>query len=170
VSPTSPVFGPKGPTALTSSQRTPLCLCRALGLRLNQRCLAFTALRCCPPSTEREGLQQPLSFRSSITRPWHWLFTLRAAIADDDAKLASGGWPSFPGWDSNLPTEFFREVSAFWAFLSPELTCRYPLPPVLMFPIQNPKSKFQNGIKPCDLHQAFMASPKARNSRPHIGL
>src|SRR5208283_3236233 len=28
-----PAFGPKGPTALTSSQRTPLCLCRALGLR-----------------------------------------------------------------------------------------------------------------------------------------
>src|SRR3974390_3222315 len=28
-----PVFGPKGPTVLTSSQRTPVCLCHALGLR-----------------------------------------------------------------------------------------------------------------------------------------
>ena len=88
-------------------------------------CLAFTAFRCCPSTTEREGPRRPWSFRSSIARPQHWLFTLRAVIADDDAKLASGGWPSFPGWDSNLPTEFFREVSAFWAFPSPELTCRY---------------------------------------------
>jgi len=30
-------------------------------------------------------------FRGSITRLLHWLFTLRAALSDDDAKLASGG-------------------------------------------------------------------------------
>jgi len=77
------------------------------------RRLAFAALRCCPPSTERGGPRRPWSFRSSITRPQHWLFTLRAVIADDDAKLASGGWPLFPGWDSSLPTEFYQEVSAF---------------------------------------------------------
>ena len=76
------------------------------------RCLASTALRCCPPTTEREGPRRPWSFRSSITRPQHWLFTLRAAITGDDAKLASGVWPVFPGWDSSLPTEFWWEVSA----------------------------------------------------------
>ncbi len=81
-------------------------------------CLAFTAPRCCPPTSRRGGPRRQTSFRSSITRPQHWLFTLRAAIADDDAKLASGGWPVFPEWDSSLPTEFCREVSAF----------RFPLP------------------------------------------
>ncbi len=98
----SPKF-PENPSVPMPCSRTPA----------EPRCLAFAALRCCPPSTERGGPRRPWSFRSSITRPQYWLFTLRAAIADDDAKLASGGWPIFPGWDSTLPTEFSREVSAF---------------------------------------------------------
>ena len=93
-------------------------------------CLAFTAPRCCPPTTERGGPRRPWSFRSSITRPQHWLFTLRAAIADDDAKLASGDWPTFPGWDSSLPTEFCREVSAFRLPLPLGFSWRDLLPPV----------------------------------------
>ena len=36
-------------------------------------------------------------FRCSITRLRHWLFTLRAAISGDYAKLASGGGQPFPG-------------------------------------------------------------------------
>jgi hypothetical protein len=94
------------------------------------RCLAFAALRCCPPSAEGEGPRRPWSFRSSITRPQHWLFTLRAAITDDDAKLASGGWPLFPGWDSSSPTEFCREVSAFRLSLPLGFACRDLLSPV----------------------------------------
>ena len=34
-------------------------------------------------------------FRGSIARPLHSLSTLRAAIADDDARLASGWWLAF---------------------------------------------------------------------------
>ena len=51
-------------------------------------------------------------FRCSITRLRHWLFTLRAAISGDYAKLASGRWPTFSGWDW-VPTEFLRAVSTF---------------------------------------------------------
>jgi hypothetical protein len=98
----SPKF-PENPSVPMPCSRTPA----------EPRCLAFAALRCCPPTTEPGGPRRPGGFRCSITRPQHWLFTLRAAIADDDAKLASGGWPLFPGWDSSLPTEFCWEVSAF---------------------------------------------------------
>lgn len=37
-------------------------------------------------------------FRSSITRLLHLLSTLRAAIADDYARLASGRWLTVTGW------------------------------------------------------------------------
>ena len=69
------------------------------------RRLAFTALRYCSRRSNNESPSIWL-FRGSITRLQHWLFTLRAALSDDYAKLASGGWPTFPGWDSNVPTEF----------------------------------------------------------------
>ena len=94
------------------------------------RCLAFSALWCYPPSAEGEGPRRPWSFRSSITRPQHWLFTLRAAIAGDDAKLASGGWPVFRGWDSSSPTEFCREVSTSRLPLPLGFACRDRRPPV----------------------------------------
>jgi hypothetical protein len=38
-------------------------------------------------------------FRGSITRLLHLLSTLRAAITDDDARLASGGRLPLTGWD-----------------------------------------------------------------------
>ena len=86
------------------------------------RCLAFVALRYCPPTAERGGPRRPWSFRSSITRPQHWLFTLRAAITDDDAKLASGVWPIFPGGDSCYPLSSVGKFPPFsfpfpWASL-----------------------------------------------------
>ncbi len=58
-----PVLGPKGPTALPSSQRTPVCLCRALRLRPSLGRLAFTAPRCCPPGdqTRRASATSKLS-------------------------------------------------------------------------------------------------------------
>jgi hypothetical protein len=51
-------------------------------------------------------------FRGSMTRLLHSLSTLRAAITDDDARLASGGWLVLTGWEW-LPTGFQREVSSF---------------------------------------------------------
>ena len=59
------------------------------------RCLAFTALRYCPPLRRQRGPRRPDYFRGSITKPQHSLFTLRAVIADDYAKLASGGGQPF---------------------------------------------------------------------------
>ena len=47
------------------------------------------------------------AFRGSITRLLHSLSTLRAVIADDDARLASGGWLTLTGWGC-LPTGFQR--------------------------------------------------------------
>ena len=55
------------------------------------QCLAFTALRCCPPLRRQGGPQEHEDFRGSIAEPQHSLFTLRAAITGDYAKLASGG-------------------------------------------------------------------------------
>jgi hypothetical protein len=108
-----PVFGPQGTCGSPKFPENPIVPRPCSRTPAEPRCLAFTAPRCCPPATETGGPRRPGAFRSSITRPEHWLFTLRAAITDDDAKLASGGWPSFPGWDSSVPTEFYREVSAF---------------------------------------------------------
>ena len=74
--------------------------------------LAIAASWCCPPLPRNRWTSTLRSFRDSIARPSCSLCTLHAAITDDDAKLASGGWPTFPGWDSSVPTEFCREVSA----------------------------------------------------------
>ena len=102
-----PVFGPQGicgSPILPEDPHVPLPCSRTPA---EPRGLAFTALRCCPPTPVLRGPRRSREFWSSITRPEHWRFTLRAAITDDDAKLASGVWPIFPGWDSSLPTEFF---------------------------------------------------------------
>ncbi|MCX6929724.1 MAG: hypothetical protein NT154_41905 [Verrucomicrobia bacterium] len=48
-----------------------------------------------------------------MTRLQHWLFTLRAALSDDDAKLASGGGQLFPGGIPVYPLSSCRE---FWVF------------------------------------------------------
>ena len=113
-----PVFGPQGTCGSPKFPENPIVPVPCSRTPAKPWRLAFAAPRCCPPSTERGGPRPPWSFRSPITRPRHWLFTLRAVITDDYAKLASGGRPIFPGWDSSLPTEFRREVSA----------SRFPLP------------------------------------------
>jgi hypothetical protein len=59
-------------------------------------------------------------FRGSITQLLHSLSTLRAAITDDYARLASGWWLTTTRWDC-LPTGFLREVSDFTSSPSPGL-------------------------------------------------
>ena len=96
---------------LPGSQRTPLHLCHTLRSRPNLGALPLCGAPVLPPLTPRRRLQRQISFRDSITWLWHSLSTLRAALLDDDARLASGWWLTFSGWDW-LPTEFFRAVSA----------------------------------------------------------
>ena len=43
-----------------------------------------------PPNRQTRRASWIWFFRNSITQPQHSLFTLHAALADDDAKLASG--------------------------------------------------------------------------------
>jgi len=54
-----------------------------------------------------------------MTRLQHWLFTLRAALSDDYAKLASGGGQPFPGGIPVYPLSSCRE---FWVFRDPPLS------------------------------------------------
>jgi len=45
-----------------------------------------------------------------MTRPQHSLSTLRAALTDDDARLACRRLPAFPAWDlftHRVPVECF---------------------------------------------------------------
>ena len=50
-----------------------------------------------PPNGQTQRASWIWCFRSSITQPQHSLFTLHAALSDDDAKLASGDGQFFPG-------------------------------------------------------------------------
>src|SRR5664279_3651103 len=54
-----------------------------------------------------------------MTRLQHWLFTLRAVLSDDDAKLASRGGQPFPGGIPVYPLSSCRE---FWVFRDPPLS------------------------------------------------
>ena len=56
-------------------------------------------VRAAPVAHENEGPSNLVTFRGSITQPWHSLSTLHAALTDDDARLASGWRPTFTGWD-----------------------------------------------------------------------
>ena len=82
------------------------------------RRLAFTALRYCSRRSNNESPSIWL-FRGSITRLQHWLFTLRAALSDDYAKLASGGGQPFPGGIPVYPLSSGREL---WVFRAPPLS------------------------------------------------
>ena len=84
----SPIF-PGNPHVPTPCSSTPVPPSR----------LALAPCRFCPPSHDSEGLGRLCTFRGSITWPWHSLSTLRAALTDDDARLACRGWPAFPAWD-----------------------------------------------------------------------
>lgn len=57
-------------------------------------------------------------FRSSITRLLHCLFTLRAALSSDYAKLTSDGQPNLVGWAFPCPLSSFGEFPL----------CRFPSP------------------------------------------
>ena len=111
---------PAGPTRLFRGVETtgspnflgnPLCICPALRPRQDRRHQAGTVRRCGPRCSNDEGSHN-VFFRGSITQLLHSLSTLRAAIADDDARLASGGWLALTGWGW-LPTGFQRKVSSF---------------------------------------------------------
>jgi hypothetical protein len=82
---------PRRPTVLPGSQRTPLHLCHTLRSRPNLGALPLCGAPVLPPLTPRRRLQRQISFQDSITWLWHSLSTLRAALLDDDARLASGG-------------------------------------------------------------------------------
>ena len=158
-----PVFGPQGTYGSHKFPVNPIVPLPCSQTPVEPRCLAFAALRCCPPAIGRGGPQRHDSFRSSITRPQHWLFTLRAAITGDDAKLASGVWPVFPGWDSSLPTEFCREGSAFRLRLPPGLRLSRPISHLLSPAQRTPP--VQRSITP-PLQRLHFSDP-FRSSIPH---
>ena len=82
-----------------------MCICPALRPRQDRAHQTRTVGQCCPRYHDDEGSCDLALFRGSMTRLLHSLSTLRAAIADDDARLASGGWLALAGWDW-LPTGF----------------------------------------------------------------
>ena len=70
----------------------PLSLCPVLRSRWNLHASPISASRYCPSVTSVHGTSTMRSFRDSIARPHDLLSTLRAGIATDYARLASGGW------------------------------------------------------------------------------
>ena len=87
----------------------PIVLLPCSPTTVGPRRLAFTALWWCPRTLKRRRLQRCGQFRGSITRLRHWLSTLRAAIPDDDARLASGGGQPFPGGIPVYPLSSYRQ-------------------------------------------------------------
>jgi hypothetical protein len=76
-----------------------VCLCPVLRPRSDRTLLAQAERRCCPRDVQDEG-SGGYSSRGSIARPWHWLSTLRpVGYPHQDARLASGCWLGFAGWD-----------------------------------------------------------------------
>ena len=71
--------------------REPRCAFALLFDPGGPRRLALTAFGCCSRLSDNESSSDVTLFRGSIARLQHWLFTLRAALSDDYAKLASGG-------------------------------------------------------------------------------
>jgi hypothetical protein len=82
-----------------------MCMCPALRPRQDRFHQANTVVRYGPRTHDDEGSCDLALFRGSMTRLLHSLSTLRAAITDDDARLASGGWLALTGWEW-LPTGF----------------------------------------------------------------
>ena len=88
-------------TGLPGSWGVLSCLCPALGPRPRLPCYAITAIRCCPRYAKQRRPQHSTDFRGSITRLQHSLSTLPASDFPTLARLASGGWQTLTGWDSN---------------------------------------------------------------------
>ena len=174
------MFGPPGTCGAPKFPENPIVPLPCSRTPAEPRCLAFAALRCCPPTTGPGGPRRSGVFRSSIPRPQHWLFTLRAAIAGDDAKLASGVWPIFPGWDSSVPTEFCREVSAFRLPLPLGFACRdsfsllpwckthHTRPPFALQKLKSDHSR-EDSLWECNLHLEEERLPQnTRKTRKRI--
>ena len=117
-----PVFGPQGTCGSPKFPENPIVPLPCSRTPAEPWCLAFAAPRCCPPTRERGGPQRPrviseLYYTASALAVYascrhHWR----------RRKTRFRGWPTFPGWDSSVPTEFCWEVSAFglplpWASL-----------------------------------------------------
>ena len=90
-----PVFLPKDLSGSPKFPANPSCICPALRLRSDFHARPLRRFGVAPVSKTTKAPTTQY-FRSSITRLLHSLFTLRAALTDDDAKLASGGWPTLP--------------------------------------------------------------------------
>jgi hypothetical protein len=87
-----------------------------------------------------------------MTRLLHSLSTLRAAITDDYARLASGQRLTVSGWDC-LPTGFHRKVSGFpSSFPGLRLARRDPIPEGhhVDFPFQKSSGNIQHLIYRCN--------------------
>jgi hypothetical protein len=87
---------------LPSSQEAPLHICPAPRPRQDRIHQAIAMVQCCPRYFHDEGSCDAM-FRGSLTELLCPLSTLRAAITDDYARLASGWRLPVTGWDW-LPT------------------------------------------------------------------
>jgi len=99
------------PTALPSSQGTPVCLCSVLGLRPSLDAWPSRHLGAAPRCEDKEALSDHKSFgaqsQSLSTRCLRFVPPARATTQNSLPGVAS-----FPGWDFSVPTEFHWAVSA----------------------------------------------------------
>jgi hypothetical protein len=86
---------PQGRCRLSQVPREPLCASALLSDPGRASVPSLRGTSVLPPSGRQGGPQQPDYFRGSITELQHSLFTLRAALTSDYAKLASGGGQPF---------------------------------------------------------------------------
>ena len=78
--------------------------------------LAFFGGLVLSPLTQRRRPQRYPHFRGSITQLRHLLSTLPDSAFPTLAKLASGGWLTFTGWDSN-PLDSYGEFQKYLLLL-----------------------------------------------------
>ncbi len=100
-------------TGLPGSWGVLSCLCPAHRPRPRPLCHAIYAKPVLPPLQGRRRPQHLTSFRGSITRLQHSLSTLPASDFPTLARLASGGWQTLTGWDSN-PLDSKSEFQVWW--------------------------------------------------------
>ena len=127
-SPVSPISGLWSQGTLRRSQvpREPHCAFAVFSDSGRASVPSLRGTSVLPPDNRTRRASTTCSFRSSITWPQHWLFTLRAAIAGDDAKLASGGGQPFPGGIPIYPLSSvgkFRPFGLPFPWASPVAIC-----------------------------------------------
>ena len=103
--------------ALPSSRVNPMYICTALRPRpdLDTRPF-FHNIPVLLPLSVTTKAPTMYAFRGSITKLLYFLSTLRANISIDYARLGSGCWSGFAGWDW-LPTGLLRRVSNMYICL-----------------------------------------------------